>query len=121
MADYNQLQSMNIKIDALEIFIAQLAIKFPQGLAALQAQGNLRRTFKVTGDSKIAIFAGPGVDSRKVGSMEPGACFGVVEQKMSGDGRAYLRPSAEGAEPLCNPNVMVTSDVTNFNKVSSLG
>ena len=82
---------MNIKSDALKTFIAQLAVKVPQGNALLQAQGNLRRTFNVTGENKITIFAEPGVDGRKVGTIEPGACFGVVEQKKSGDGRTYLR------------------------------
>ena len=48
---------------------------------------NLLCSFKVTGENKIAIFAKPDVDSEKVGSIDAGTSFNVVEQKTCADGR----------------------------------
>ena len=62
----------------MKTFIAQLAAKHPQGAALLQAENSPLRTCKVTGENKITIFAEPCVDSKKVGYLEPGVCFGVV-------------------------------------------
>ena len=40
---------------------------------------------------KITIFVEPDVDSEKLGTIEAGACSGVVEQRTGADGRTYLR------------------------------
>lgn len=92
LADLKELQRMKIKSAALQASIAQLAAKSPQGKALLQEKS--LRAFKVIGENKITIFAEPTVDGRKVGTLEPGVCFDVVEQKAS-DGRTYLRLSGD--------------------------
>lgn len=91
LSDLKELQRVEIKSAALKTFIAQLAAKHPQGAALLQAEKNSLRTFKVTGENKVTIFAEPCVDSKKVGTLEPSVCFGVVGEKKSVDGRTYLR------------------------------
>eukprot|EP00928_Gymnodinium_smaydae_P037550 TRINITY_DN26049_c0_g1_i1.p1 TRINITY_DN26049_c0_g1~~TRINITY_DN26049_c0_g1_i1.p1 ORF type:complete len:412 (+),score=68.25 TRINITY_DN26049_c0_g1_i1:66-1301(+) len=91
LADLMELRRIDIKSASLKTYIAELAAKHPQGRSLPQVKKTSLRTFKVTGENKITVFAEPSVDGKKVGTIEPGVCFDVVEEKMSLDGRTYLR------------------------------